>query len=194
MKELDENALLDALRKGEEVAYQQLISQFRGMVQSLIFKMVQDEEEAKDLSQDVFVQVWESIGGFKGQSSIKTWIYSIAVRKSLNYLRSRKMRQFFRLGDFKTEWVLNKSRSLMPDGYQVMKSKDTEYMIASAVEKLPPNQKAAFVLSKSQGFSDAETAVILGTTVGAVESLLVRAKKNLKVELHYLYNEMKDEK
>ena len=82
----------------------------------------------------------------------------------------------------------------MPDGYQVMKSKDTEYMIASAVEKLPPNQKAAFVLSKSQGFSDAETAVILGTTVGAVESLVVRGKKNMKVELHYLYNEMKDEK
>lgn len=194
MGKLNENALLQGLLNGEEAAYKQLIIDYRGMVQSLIYRMIGDEEDALDLSQEVFVQVWESIGGFKAQSSIKTWVYTIAVRKALNYLRAKKIRRFFSLNESNFDRHLNNRKNNEPDGFQVLNQQDMAKTIHHAIEKLPPNQRTAFVLSKTHGLSDAETAAIMDTTIGAVESLLIRAKRKLKEELKTLYNEMKNEK
>lgn len=194
MGKLDENALLQGLRNGEEAAYKQLIIDYSSMVQSLIFRMIGDEDDALDLSQEVFVQVWESISGFKAQSSIKTWVYTIALRKALNYLRAKKIRRFFSLNESNFDQYLNNRKNNEPDGFHLLNQQDMAKVIHYAIEKLPPNQRTAFVLSKTQGLSDAETAVIMDTTIGAVESLLVRAKRKLKEELKTLYNEMKNEK
>lgn len=190
MTEMNEEALVDALQKGDEAAFRQLILKFGDMVQLVIQRMVANEEDAKDLSQEVFVKVWESIGSFKKQSTLKTWIYRISIHHTLNYLRAQKLRNLFRPAD-----GLESLKEIASDdksGFDVLQQKEQHNLIRLALDKLPARQKAVFVLSKAEGFSNAETAEIMGTTVKAVESLLVRAKKSLQDDLKNQF--MKDDK
>src|ERR1044072_6075651 len=92
---LNEKEKISLLRAGDQQAFELLVSEFQAKVYNTCLGLVQSPEDAEDISQEVFIAVFQSIGSFREQSSLSTWIYRIAVTRSLEFLRSKKRRKLF---------------------------------------------------------------------------------------------------
>lgn len=180
----DEKELVNALIAGNENAYRQVINEYRAPVIRLCRGYTGSTEDAEDLAQDIFIEIFNSIGKFKARSSLSTWIYRIAVNKSLNYIRKRKKMKYG-VGGTVDEFNEDDSESVSPETGMVRK----EHAIAlhNAIDNLPPAQRTAFILSKYEDLKYNEIAEIMKTSVSSVESLLFRAKRNLQDSLQYYY-------
>lgn len=139
------------------------------------------------MAQDVFVRVYESLGQFRQDAELSTWIYRIAVNTSLDALRRKKRKKrfaqltsLFATSDEKEEIYLPADGNPEQD----LEEKERKQVLDRAIERLPENQKNVLILSKYQGFSNKEIAGILSLSLSAVESLMHRAKKNLQKDLY----------
>lgn len=184
-----EQVLIEQLKQGDEAAFKQIVEQWQDMVYNTVLGIVQSEAEAEDVTQDVFIRVYESVSSFKGESKFSTWLYRIAVTKALELLRSKKRKKRFAFlqpifGEDSEE------RIQLADFHHPgvsLDNKERAGHLFKAIQKLPENQKAAFVLHKLEGFSYKEISETLQTSVPAVESLMNRAKTNLKKYLENYY-------
>lgn len=179
-----EEQLIEKLIAGEEHAYRHIIDKYREAVIRLCRGFTGSSDDAEDLAQDVFLEVFRSISRFRGQSSLSTWIYRIAVNKSQNFVRDRRKGVY----DNYTP-VLDRERS-EDEGYTADKrlaTKEHAEALHNALNSLPSAQRMAFVLSKYEDLKYTEIAEIMKTSVSAVESLLYRAKKNLQEKLFAYY-------
>lgn len=144
-------------------------------------------QDAEDVAQEVFVTVYEKIYQFKGDSSLSTWIYRITVRHSLDFIRKQKRRKRFAfVQSLFAGNILQPVKDFQHPGIQ-LENAERAAILFKAIEKLPDTQKVAFLLHKTEGLSYAEIAEVLQTTVPAIESLLSRAKQNLKKHLTHYY-------
>ncbi|MEI6021848.1 MAG: RNA polymerase sigma factor [Bacteroidota bacterium] len=152
----------------------------RHQVLNTCYRFLLDREDAEDVAQEVFIEVFQSIHLFKGESKLSTWIYRIAVTKCLDELKKRKRQKrisafgkFIRLEDI-TNWI---SGGTMPD--RNLNAKEEWNELLKALDRIPENQRVAFTLSKMDGFSNKEIAEIMKTSISAVESLISRAKSKV---------------
>lgn len=188
---MTELQLIQALQEGQESAFKQLVTSYQDRVYHTVLGFVQQAEDAEDLAQDVFIKVYECIRQFKGESTLGTWIYRIAVTQSLDFLRrkNRKKRGGTILGFF----GFGEREEMHPKEFDhpgvKVENKEKAAVLFKAINTLPENQKSAFLLQKLEGLSQNEIAEVLNTTASAVESLLSRAKANLKKQLTEYYNE-----
>jgi RNA polymerase sigma factor (sigma-70 family) len=188
---LTELQLIQALQQGTESAFKQLVDNYRDRVYHTILGFVQQPEDAEDLAQDVFIKVYENIRQFKGESALGTWVYRIAVTQSLDFLRrkNRKKRGGTILGFF----GFGEREDLHPKEFDhpgvKAENKEKAAVLFKAINTLPENQRSAFLLQKLEGLSQNEIAEVLRTTSPAVESLLSRARANLKKQLTDYYHE-----
>jgi len=160
------------------------------MVVNTCFRFIFNREDAEDLAQEVFIEVYRSLDKFREESKLSTWIYRIAVSKSLDHLRRLKRKK--RFSSLKRIIGVDDPADSIPAPDQdnpadALDSKERYAVLQNALDALPDNQKTAFLLSKYDGYSNQEIADILQTTIPAVESLVHRAKKNLqtRLERHY---------
>jgi len=170
--------------------FKALVSEHQDMVLNTCYRFVMNREDAEDLAQEVFVEVYRSLDKFREESKLSTWIYRIAVTKSLDHLRRMKRKKRFSslkriIGIDDPAEELPSSSSDNPE--QTLAEKENLAVLQQALNALPENQKTAFLLSKQDGYSNSEIAEILQTSVSAVESLVHRAKKNLHDRLHNYY-------
>ena len=177
------------LQNGDEAAFEQLVVNHQELVLNTCFGFVHNRQEAEDLTQEVFIQVYKSIKTFQEQAKLSTWLYRIAVNKSLNFIRKEKSKGFVSTLDeilFKgTESGISTSHNTNPLG--LLENNERAERLEEAIAKLPENQKTAFTLSKLQGLPNKEISEIMELSLSATEALLNRAKKNLqKFLLHYL--------
>ncbi len=187
---LNQPELIEQLQRGDEAAFKRLVEEWQDMVYNTVVSLVQDEDTADDLTQEVFIQVFQSISSFKGDSKISTWLYRIAVSKALDHERKQKRKKRFAFvqrlfgdeangehhpADFRHPGIL-------------LEKKESAEGLFSALRKIPDTQRAAFTLHKLEGLSYQEIAAVLNTTLPAVESLMARAKTNLRKALTELYN------
>lgn len=188
---MNEQELTARLQQGDQLAYKQLVDAWKDMVYNTALGLVQNEMDAEDLVQDVFVKAWESIGGFKGESKLSTWLYRITITKSLDLLRSRKRKKRFAFVNsifgLNNELVINPPDFLHPGVKAENKERSVE--LFKAIDKLPQQQKVAFVLTRVEGLNHKAVSEILNTSIPAVESLLQRARVNLKKELEHFYRQ-----
>lgn len=188
-----EKELIELLKSGDENAFRKLVETHQAMVVNTAMGMIHNQTDAEDIAQDVFIQVYHSITDFRGESSLKTWLYRITITRSLNAIRTNKRRKFFsRVEDFfqgKKEEVQEKASFVNPD--KVLEEKDHAKAIHSALDALPENQKIAFTLSKYEELSYAEIADLMQISKSSVESLLFRAKSNLQKKLIDYYKNFK---
>lgn len=186
-----EHVLIEQLKKGDEAAFKAIVTQWQDMVYNTILGLVQNETEAEDLAQDVFVKVYESIGSFKGESKFSTWLYRIAVTRALEFLRSKKRKK--RFGFLQPLFGDDNAVTVQPADFHhpgiSLDNKERAAHLFGAIAKLPENQRVAFTLHKLEGVSYKEISEILGTTVPAVESLMNRAKNNLRKYLEDYYSQ-----
>ncbi len=179
-----ERELLDALVNKQEDAYRYIIEKYRNPLIRLCRGFTGSTEDASDLAQEIFLEVFQSVSKFKGQSSLSTWIYRIAVNKSINFKRDKGKRSS------ENESELHVATGVPGEGADADESiirKDHARALHTAIDKLPENQKTAFILSKYEEMTYTEIAEIMKTSVSSVESLLFRAKKNLQKSLLSYY-------
>jgi RNA polymerase sigma factor (sigma-70 family) len=186
---LDEKKLIVRLRLGEEPAFKELVSNYQDRVYYSVLNILQNASDAEDTTQETFIQVYESISGFKEESSLATWIYRIAIRKALEKIRKQKNRQ--RLHSIVPWWMPSEEKSidaayLNPGIHNENKEKAT--LIFKAISELPNNQRVAFTLIRVQGMKHEEASEMMQLSIKAIESLLSRAKENLKNKLKHYYN------
>lgn len=188
-KNADELLLVERLKSGEESAFRIIVESKKDMVYNTVLGLLQNPEDAEDVSQDVFLKFYESIAQFKGESALSTWLYRIAVTKALEYLRSKKRKKRFA---YLTALfgVNNELRVDPPDfhhpGIQ-LDNREKANVLFRALSKLPENQKIAFTLHKVEGVSYQEISQIMNLSVSAVESLIHRAKGQLRKLLSEYY-------
>ena len=181
---MEEADLFRSLRAGDHAAFNELVMMHRNRVINTCYRFLLDKKDAEDISQEVFIEVYQSIRSFRGKSKLSTWIYRIAVTKSLDELKKRKRKKHLSsIGkvlhlDEVADWI---GGGTMPD--KIMQEKESMQEVAQALNSLPDNQRVAFTLSKIDGYNNAEIAEIMNTTKIAVESLVSRAKMKVSKEL-----------
>jgi RNA polymerase sigma factor (sigma-70 family) len=191
LKFASESDLVQGLQSGNEDSFRYLVDKFQVNVIRTCKGFVHSSADAEDIAQEVFIEIFESAGKFQGNSELSTWIYRIAVNKSLNFIRSSGRKMFISLID-KLSSSDNTSVSepragdeMSPDN-PIQNNEQTQ-AINSAMAALPTKQKTAFILSKYDDLSYKEIAVIMGISGSSVESLIFRAKKNLQKKLFVYY-------
>lgn len=179
---MNEAELIQGLRNGDETAFKFLVDSHQDRVFNTAIGIVQNAEDAEDVAQEVFIQVFRSIHSFKAESKLSTWIYRITTTRALDLLRSRKSKKRFgflqRLFDDGNEPLYE-----LPDFNHpgvAMDRKENAARLFKAINQLPENQKAAFTLHKLEDLSYQEISDVMETSVAAVESLMHRAKQNLR--------------
>ena len=190
---MSENELVSLLKQGERKAFEYLVAQYQVLVYNVCLGLLRDTTEAEDISQEVFVEVYRSIQGFKGESKLSTWLYRVATTKSLDHLRGKKRKKRFAFVKSLYAEDSNTPRFDPPEfvhpGVQ-LENKEMAGYLFKAIDELPDNQKLAFTLNKVEGLSYQEISEVMETTVSSVESLLFRAKANLKNLLSEYYNSL----
>ena len=182
--------LIENLKKGDINSFRILVDEHQRKVLNTCYRFLNNKEDAEDLTQEVFLEVYKSISSFRGESKISTWIYRIAVTKSLDFIRKKKRKKRFTI--LKRVFSDDNIKSGIPDKTNLNPDKKVEEqdrirILNEALESLPQNQRAAFTLSKYDEMSYKEIAEILNTTIPSVESLIHRAKNKLKKKLFYYY-------
>ena len=186
---INETELIEKLKLGDETAFKTIVEQWQDMVYNTILGIVQNETEAEDLAQDVFIKVFEKISTFKGDSKFSTWLYRIATTTALDHLRSKKRKK--RFGFLQSLGGSGDEKETVPDFHHPgvsLDNKERAAVLFKAIDALPENQKTAYTLHKLEGLSYRDVSEVLNTTVSAVESLMSRANQNLRKELEDYYN------
>lgn len=180
-----EAALIERCTQGDESACAELVAVHERMVFNLAFHLLGDRDEALDLSQEVFLRVFRTLSGFRGQSTLKTWIYRIVVNQARNRQRWWKRRhrgEQVSLDEHLRQFGDMESKGdALPD--RLLASKETAARIWGALERLPFEQRTALVLREVDGLRYEEIAFSLNIAVGTVKSRLTRARQALRSEL-----------
>ena len=184
------------LQQGDESAFKKLVDEWQAMVYNTAISIVQNEDDADDITQEVFIQVYQSVSSFKGESKFSTWLYRITISKALDHEKRKKRKK--RFGFVQSLFGNDGEEQLHPvefnhPGVQLEK-KEKASELFSALNKIPDKQRIAFTLHKLEGQSYQEVADIMNTTLYAVESLMGRAKINLRKELNTYYEHNISEK
>jgi RNA polymerase sigma-70 factor (ECF subfamily) len=181
-----EAALVQRCAAGDEDACGELVSEHQRMVHQLALHLLGDHNEALDLSQEVFMRVFRTIHRFRGQSTLRTWIYRIVVNQARN--RQRWWRRRFRGQQISLdEHIRNHGELAMPGNPsspdRLFGQKELAGRIWRALDTLPFDQKSAIVLREIDGLSYDEISFSLGVAVGTVKSRLARAREALRAQL-----------
>jgi RNA polymerase sigma-70 factor (ECF subfamily) len=190
---LNEEVLINGLRAHQPLALKEFLEQYQERVYNTALSLVKDESDAEELAQDIFMSVWDSISGFKGESALFTWVYRITITKSLDLIKGKNAKKRFgfmtSLTNQKNEVMHHPINWVHPGILE--ENKEKAVYLFEAMDKLPENQKVAFTLSKLEHLSQKEIAEIMELGEGAIESLLQRAKQNLRKALADIYDHIK---
>ena len=179
----EEDALVTALCQGEEQAYEILIQRYQQPVYNLVCRLMSDPADASDIVQEVFLKVFRNIGKFRGNSSLKTWIYRIAVNEAYNHRRwfSRHLRREVALAaDTDAPSYADSLADPSRTPYDLAADRETRALVEAALENLNPKFRAAVVLRDIEDLSYEEIAVVLEVSLGTVKSRILRGREALR--------------
>ena len=179
---MNDKELILRLQRGDEWAFQLLVRRFRKKIFSIAFGITLDAEESQDIMQEVFLQVYRTIGDFRGDASLSTWLHRITVNRSLNWKR-RWARQFKWLHvsiDSTEGQPAAEPESDLPSAEMRLANVQTRRQIDNALKMLPDQARTVFVLRELEGLSYEEIADVAGIKLGTVRSRLFHARKRLR--------------
>ncbi len=185
-----EAQFIERLRAGETAAFDTLVDEKSGEIYALLFRLMEDREEARDLTQETFLQAFRSIKNFRGDSSLKTWIYRIAINQARNRLRwwRRRRREHTvsldapQAGENST-FGENLTDEAERNPEQLALRREREATLLAALGKLKLPFREVVVLRDVEGLSYEEVAAALGIGVGTVKSRLSRARTEMRRQL-----------
>lgn len=190
---LTDQALIEKIRSGDYESFSAIVDRYEGKVYRLALRMLHNPQDAEDALQETFLQVHRGLKNFEGRSSFSTWLFRLATNACLMKIRDREIdpSKLLPLEDYlpqheegealpRPEWPKK------PE--EVLLNKESRGKMLEALEKLPPEYRAVFILRDIEGFSNAETGEALGLSVAAVKSRLHRARLNLREELSVYFS------
>ena len=188
-KKLDSFSSEDLMVKtaeGDEFAFEILVRRHQTSVLNLVYRYVGDRTKAKDLAQEVFIRVWRAANCYEPKARFTTWMYRITANLCLNELKSVKGKKLVQLEAEEedrqnTNFEPHFDASQSPE--DLLLAEERSRQVAEALQSLPENQRMALILKRYDNLSYDEIAKIMECSLSAVESLLVRAKKNLQGKL-----------
>lgn len=188
---MEEKEFIQALKSRDSLAYSKLIDDFQDKVFGTCMSFVPNKEDAEDIAQEVFLEVFNSIDKFKGKSKLTTWVYRITTNKCLEFIRKRNTKKRFAFLQSITGNVLPLDKTtyfteINHPGIQ-LENKELNETLFKAINSLPESQSVVFTLHKIDGKSYDEIAEITNKSLSSVESTMFRAKKNLKSILENYY-------
>ena len=184
---MTDNELIQLILQGDRNKFGIIVENYKQLVFRTCMGFVHDKDDADDLTQEVFIQTYQSLSKFKKESSFSTWLYRIAVNASLNKIRKEQRTSLFQrlesmfMGEVKNDPLFSASDLENPENIFIRQ--EHSQWIQKALDSLPENQRTAIILSKYDDLPQKEIAEIMNITEGAVEALLQRAKKNLREKL-----------
>ena len=182
----EEMQLVNRARNGDLRAYDDLIKRYQERIYATVYHMTSNHEDANDLAQDSFIKAYQALKSFKGGSSFYTWLYRIAVNKTINFLKQRKNRQHMSLND------LDFNAEHNPDLVALISDKtprrdaglsELQEKLNAALLKLSEHHRMAVVLHDVQGLSHDEIAKVMHCNIGTVRSRLFYARQQLQALL-----------
>lgn len=186
---MNQQELIVQLQQGDGQAFKKLVDEWQDMVYNTALGIVQNADDADDITQDVFIQVYQSVSSFKGESKFSTWLYRIVITKSLDHLKKKKRKK--RFGFMQSLFGNNSDEEIHPEEFNhpgvLMENKERAAELFNALQQLPDKQRIAFTLHRLEAQRHQDIAVIMELSVTAVESLIARAKGNLRQILKDYY-------
>ncbi len=189
---INEYRIVQGLKEGDQQALRVLYDHYSDVVYNTLLSYTKNEEDAEELLQDVFVTIYETASRFRSDSKLSTWIYRIAVNKALDFLRKRnasKRKGIFSSLYKKDSGELQFDQTTFDHPGIRMENVENARFLFAALSELPDKQKTVFILTQIEGLSQQEVADIILVTTKAVESLLARAKCNMRKKLEKFYPE-----
>ena len=183
---IEETELVKRARKGDLAAYDDLVRRYQERIYATIYHMTSNHEDANDLAQEAFIKAFQALRSFKGGSSFYTWVYRIAVNKTINFLKQRKNKSHMSLDD------LDFSAEHDPDLVALISDKtprrevnlaELQEKLNAAMQKLSEPHRLVVTLHDVQGMSHEEIAKIMGCNIGTVRSRLFYARQQLQAYL-----------
>lgn len=165
--------------------FELIYSDFADMVYNLSMNYMQNEKDAQDITQEVFIKVYQELDKFNEKSSLKTWVYRITINQCLDQIKKSKTKKRF---GFTISLFGNSTETYSPIEFKhpgvLLENQEELEQLFNQINKLPEKQKTALILKSIEGLSQKEIAEIMGQSEKAIESLLSRARKNLKINLN----------
>jgi len=189
---MEEEQLINGIIARDEQVTRSFIENYQSLVINTCRGFVGNNADAEDIAQDVFIEVIESINTFRMDSKLSTWLYRIAVNKSLNHIKKNKRRSFFQ--NLEEIISINKTSKFEESHHdsehplELFEKEERKKIINTAINSLSANQKIAFTLLKTNDMSYKEIAEVMNVSVSSVESLIHRAKINLQKKLVRYYS------
>jgi len=181
---LIEKQIIEGLKNKDENIFKFLVEKYKDKVYNTVLSILQNAEDAEDIAQEVFIQVYTSINNFRGNSSLSTWIYRISITKSFEKIRFKKRKKRFA---FLINLFNKKNETIeIPDFYHpgvILEQKENSKILFQAIENLNEKQKKTYILHNIEGLSYKKISKITGLSIASIESLIHRAKKKLKLEI-----------
>lgn len=186
---MNQQELIVQLQRGDGQAFKKLVDEWQDMVYNTALGIVQNADDADDITQDVFIQVYQSVSSFKGESKFSTWLYRIVITKSLDHLKKKKRKK--RFGFMQSLFGNNSDEEIHPEEFNhpgvLMENKERAAELFKALQQLPDKQRIAFTLHRLEAQRHQDIAAVMELSVTAVESLIARAKGNLRQILKDYY-------
>lgn len=191
-KKLSDVALVDLFKTGDMVAFEEIICRYESKVMNLALRFTRNQEDAEEVMQDVFTTLYRKIEGFKGQSAFSSWLYRIVVNAAFMKLRKRKQSQTVSIEDLAPavkQYCMDREAFTGTQSYNIAVNHELQEVLQAAINKLPDQYRAVFVLRDVDGLSNQETGEILTLSIPAVKSRLHRSRIMLRKKLHRYYED-----
>lgn len=184
---MDEKELIHKIADNDQLAFKYLVDRYQNLVIKTCYRLIGNQRDAEDVAQEVFFQIYKSAKNFRAEAKLSSWIYRIAVNRSLNFLRDQKRNHWLKSlsstfndkSETATEMIVNEADR--PDSN--LEAKERSHILQKAIDCLSEKQRVAFTLHKFQGLTYQEIADVMQRSVASVESLIHRAKLNLQKRL-----------
>ncbi|MFA6736958.1 MAG: RNA polymerase sigma factor [Saccharofermentanales bacterium] len=175
---MSDEQLIREITAGNDAAFKTLMERYQLQVFRTVMGFLHTKEDAEDVTQEVFIRIYQSLNTFQGGSEFSTWLYRITINMSLNFLRSNRKKRM--LQSLEALFTL---RSEEKNPLEELESAERDRRIRKAIDSLPERQRMAFILSRYQELPQKKIAAVMNRSEGAVEQLLQRAKENLQKKL-----------
>ncbi len=185
-------ALVDEFKAGRVEAFEEIIARYETKVMNLALRFTRNQEDAEEVMQDVFTTVYRKIEGFRGQSAFSSWLYRIVVNAAFMKLRKRKQSQTVSMDDLAPavkQYCMERDVVAASHSYNIAVTHELQEVLQRAIDKLPDQYRAVFVLRDVDGLSNQETGRILDLSIPAVKSRLHRSRIMLRKKLQRYYED-----
>jgi RNA polymerase sigma-70 factor (ECF subfamily) len=184
--------LVDQFRAGSNEAFEELISRYESKVFNLAMRFTRNQEDAEEVLQDVFCTIHKKVAGFQGKSAFSSWLYRIIVNAAFMKLRKRKQQHTVSIEDLSPtvrQVCMDKDDNSVLRSDNISMNREMRIVIQAAIDKLPDQYRAVFVLRDVDGLSNQEVGEILQLSVPAVKSRLHRSRLMLRKKLQRYYDD-----